>query len=213
MPKEITLTHIIPKRRKKHLLAFVGGQHSQIKAFFFRLPCFWQPEASVLRGSPWMTTTLKFIGRLSSGNVWFVLPHKSCWKHGIYQFRCHSDAIAAQLRDLQFSALFAVCKVSVTEWRLHPSVLPATINQGRIMKLPCCPAPLSHTVITVQCGEQKARSLSFPPPPPPNLETEVSLGLDRFLCKQIVCGKRWKKSPAWSGFHNPDENKRAWRAV
>lgn len=112
MPKEITLTHIIPKRRKKHLLAFVGGQHSQIKAFFFRLPCFWQPEASVLRGSPWMTTTLKFIGRLSSGNVWFVLPHKSCWKHGIYQFRCHSDAIAAQLRDLQFSALFAVCSVS-----------------------------------------------------------------------------------------------------
>lgn len=47
MPKEITLTHIIPKRRKKHLLAFVGGQHSQIKAFFLRLPCFWQKGLSL----------------------------------------------------------------------------------------------------------------------------------------------------------------------
>lgn len=56
-----------------------------------------------------MTTTLKFIGRLSSGNVGFVLPHKSCWKHGIYQFRCHSDAVAAQLRDLQY--LCSLCCV------------------------------------------------------------------------------------------------------
>jgi len=35
-------------------------------------------------------------------------------------------------------ALTAVCKVSVTGRRWHPSALPAAINQWRIMQLSCC---------------------------------------------------------------------------
>ena len=44
-----------------------------------------------------------------------------------------SNTIAAEQRDLQFFALTVVCKLSVTKWRQHPSVLPANINQNRIM--------------------------------------------------------------------------------
>lgn len=81
-------------------------------------------KALFLTGSHWMTTLLKFMGRVCAGSVCFVFSHKSCWK-----LRFISSVATVILLRQSRGTCSGVCKVSVTGRRQHPSALPVTINK------------------------------------------------------------------------------------
>lgn len=189
-------------------------------------------EDSTLRSKP------SFSGCLVSGSLsleGFTLDDHNTKVYWPTQFRkclvCPSSQKLLETRDLSVplpqwcyrgtakgpAVLCSLCCVQSVSDRVKAASICAPChyksgedNEAALLSR----ATLPHSDHSTVWWTESPQPFFFSPfPPPPNLETEVSLGLDRFLCKQIVCGKRWKKSPAWSGFHNPDENKRAWRAV
>lgn len=83
------------RRSAKHGWALTGGLHSPILDVSLSLG-----NALNLTGHRQMSTLIKFMGWVASGSVCFVHSHKSCWKHKIYQFRCHSDVSVAERGDL-----------------------------------------------------------------------------------------------------------------
>ncbi len=133
----------------KHARGFQGGLYSLIwvRGRLVSGKCL------VLYRPPLNGYITEVYGLSLLGSVCFVFSHKSCWKRGIYQFRCHSNGVVAEQRDLQLFALTAVCRLSVTGPNA-PSICGSTakINQRGIIQPSCCTTSLTVIVILQRGG-------------------------------------------------------------